>query len=420
MAHLDQFKSRNTHRIRYTLSLRGRQKTRAKYVRDRVEADQLKVRLEEIERATRTGIARQEDIGEWIDRGWIMQDEAEIAFTGFAESTDRRRHLDGKPTDYDAIEDAYADHATANTKGGGGSTRNIQNSMSHARVGLEWLRSHFPDLSQLTVKDCERFRRDLQALTSAPWTIYHRMTKLRLLLDQAIELQMITTNPAREITLEQPKRLKQRRILSLAEVQWVLDTSLLYRQWIHGSLPTVARMGLYAGLRDIEMTWCTWDWIDWDQRILHVVETRCQQTGERWTPKSHEKRALDVKPELIHYLVEERQRQKESDLLNQFILPAGNRYQADYIGRPLSQDAPQKAWHKMMSTAAELDQPGLDITIYSLRHTYCTTLLRPPPNGAGLDIRTVQRRMGHSDIRTTEQYLRDIEPEKHPTDALPY
>jgi site-specific recombinase XerD len=61
-----------------------------------------------------------------------------------------------------------------------------------------------------------------------------------------------------------------------------------------------------------------------------------------------------------------------------------------------------------------------DITLYALRHTYCTTLLRPPPNGAGLDIRTVQLRMGHSDIRTTEQYLRDIEPEKHPTDALPY
>ena len=129
--------------------------------------------------------------------------------------------------------------------------------------------------------------------------------------------------------------------------------------------------------------------------------------------------------EFIQYIIEEQERQKKAGLLNQFVLPAGNKHQVEYIGRPLSQDAPQKAWHKMMKSAnqelvEEALSPMRDITLYSLRHTYCTTLLRSQPEGAGLDIRTVQRRMGHSDIRTTEQYLRDIEPEQHPTDALPY
>jgi site-specific recombinase XerD len=47
-------------------------------------------------------------------------------------------------------------------------------------------------------------------------------------------------------------------------------------------------------------------------------------------------------------------------------------------------------------------------------------LLRKPPHGAGLDIRTVQQYMGHSDMKTTMEYLHYLEPETHPTDQLPY
>jgi site-specific recombinase XerD len=55
------------------------------------------------------------------------------------------------------------------------------------------------------------------------------------------------------------------------------------------------------------------------------------------------------------------------------------------------------------------------LTIYFLRHTYCTALLR-----AGLDLRTVQRLMGHANIATTEYCLHAIETGVHPTDRLPY
>ncbi|NKB67745.1 MAG: tyrosine-type recombinase/integrase [Candidatus Latescibacteria bacterium] len=416
MATISPFKPRGTFRINYTLVLLEKKVRKAKYAPTLPEARTLKKRLEALEQATRTGVARLEDIEEWTDRKWLKLTEAELVFPGFAESYARKQRVEGQTTDFDQIEVAFESYSLQATSQSGGAQRNHQNSMSHARVSLEWLKTHFPNLLELQTKDIQNYRYELER-EFAPWTVFHRMTKMRLLLDRAVELQMIPENPARAINLPQPKRQRARRVLGLDEIQWLLKTSLQYRQWIHGGVPTIVRMGLYAGLRDIEMTWFAWEWVDWHHRIVNIGETTCKVNGQRWVPKSHEVRSLDVKLEFVDYLKEERDRQQGLDLYNQFVLPAGNKHQFDYRGRPLSQDAPQKAFYKMMGYESR-EKTGL--TLYALRHTYCTSLLRPPPYGAGLDIRTVQRRMGHADIRTTELYLREIGVEKHPTDALPY
>ena len=39
---------------------------------------------------------------------------------------------------------------------------------------------------------------------------------------------------------------------------------------------------------------------------------------------------------------------------------------------------------------------------------------------SAVDLRTLQKRMGHSDLKTTMEYLHFIEPEAHPMDKLPY
>lgn len=39
---------------------------------------------------------------------------------------------------------------------------------------------------------------------------------------------------------------------------------------------------------------------------------------------------------------------------------------------------------------------------------------------SGVDLRTLQKRMGHSDLKTTVEYLHFIEPEAHPMDQLSY
>ena len=113
---------------------------------------------------------------------------------------------------------------------------------------------------------------------------------------------------------------------------------------------------------------------------------------------------LDVKPALVPYWEEERERQQTAGVLGRYLI-AGR-----FEGKPISTEGPGQAFRRMI--LAEGIDPA--ITIYSMRHSYATELLRVS------DIRTVQKRLGHASIRTTELYLHEIEPEAHPTERLPW
>ena len=73
----------------------------------------------------------------------------------------------------------------------------------------------------------------------------------------------------------------------MADMEWVLSTSLSYRQRLNGGLPSAVRMGLGAGLRDIEMVWFSWDWLDWQHNVIRIGLTTCEATGQEWIPKTH-------------------------------------------------------------------------------------------------------------------------------------
>jgi site-specific recombinase XerD len=478
MAKTYPYPQRHCFRTKYTITLDGKKVERAQYAKDLIEGRLLERRLTELERATRTGIASQQDIEDWISRKWLKPAEAETAFLGYTESAERKRRHNLQGTDYDRLEQACIEYSRNVTQRSGGADRNHQTYLSQFRHALTWLRRNIPCLDQLTAAAVERYKGEL-ASQFAPWTAFHRLTKLRIALDQAQRLRMVADNVARQVPLDQPQRRQIPRILTLEEIQWSLQASLAYRSLINGSLPTAVRMGLYAGLRDIEMIWFSWNWMDWNHRVINIGETVCEVTGQSWIPKTHEARALDVKAEFVNYLKEERQRQQAQGLLNQFVLPAGGNMNLEkckltprqvetiraacaagsasraqlaaehgvswnmindivhgrkwkpsagpspYLGKPLQRDAPQKAFHKMMQQEGKIKKAGgknaAEFTLYSLRHTYITRLLLPPNfGGAGLDVRTVQKRAGHKSISTTEQYLRDIEVLKHATDGLPY
>lgn len=101
----------------------------------------------------------------------------------------------------------------------------------------------------------------------------------------------------------------------------------------------------------------------------------------------------------------------DTELPGPFVIVAGHRKKTQYRGQPIGEWGLRSAFMTMIK-GEDMDPR---ITIYSMRHTYATSALR-----SGVDIATVQRRLGHSDIRTTMGYLRELEPEQRPMDKLPY
>ena len=351
----------------------------------------------------------------WVEKGWIGEEQAARIFAGCDDVVEQRRRVDqgAREADFEQMLAAYEEYSLTTGKGGEDrvNVKSHRNNMSTARQVVSWLRDQAPFLTDLSAGDVRKRLDEMKKAGCSEWTVWNYLNKVRLLLDQAVILEMTRHNPAREVSIAPPRTATERRVLNGDEARHLLEASLNHRKHMSGSLPTVVRLGLYAGLRNQEMCWLRWEAIDWTNRIISIRQAPCEETGRTWTPKDHEMRRLDVKQACIDYLADERKRQEKEEISAAFVMPGGDRRRAHYRNRPLSETVAQRSFGKMIRAE------GLDsaITVNSLRHTYATMALR-----SGVDLRTLQRRMGRSDIKTTMEYLHFIEPEEHPMDRLPY
>jgi hypothetical protein len=255
MANSYYWKAGKRHRVDYSLKLGDRYKRKVKYAKSPRDARTLLAHVERVESATRTATARSVDIEQWIELGYLTHDEAAAAFPGWGDSLARQQLATA--TDYDAIYTAYEAYAW-NQQRPGSSDKSIGNALSHTRKAMEWLREEYPDLRDVTADSIRQYHTGLLASGYSEWTAWHRVKQLRLALDRAIDLGMIETNAARDVALSAPVNKVGYDVLTLDEIEWVLATSLNYRQWISGGIPTAARLGLYAGLRPLEMAKLEW------------------------------------------------------------------------------------------------------------------------------------------------------------------
>ena len=194
-------------------TLYKRKKRKTKYAKTKAEANQLSIQLARVEECTRTGIAPQQEIEQWIGRKWLTDEDADQAFLGYSEAAQRTRILDKRQTEYERILLAYGKYLEENTKVGV-SRKNFRTAMGRAMQVVGWLEEEVPDLTGLTVEHVQEYRTHLRSQGYAPWTVFHHLTALRILLDQAIRLGMIHDNPARQISLNQPKKVEERLILN--------------------------------------------------------------------------------------------------------------------------------------------------------------------------------------------------------------
>ena len=133
-----------------------------------------------------------------------------------------------------------------------------------------------------------------------------------------------------------------------------------------------------TGLRDQELMHLCWTDLDFVERKLRVAS----KPEYKWKVKDFEQRDIPLPAELAKMLKAWRKANPKTKLV---------------LGT--SNDRPNTKYLLALKSIAK--NAGISgATLHRFRRTYCTTLLR-----GGLDLRTVQLLMGHSDLASTMRYL---------------
>jgi integrase len=276
-------------------------------------------------------------------------------------------------------------------------------------------------LDKLTPQIIQNVYASLAAQGISPRTIEMGHTVLKMALEQAVLWQMIVRNPTRGA--ERPAKIKSEvaQAFTAEEVDLFLEaakSSPLHALWL---------AFVTTGLRPQEMF--ALKWADIEQRIARVqrngayvsapttvlnVQRAMKQIGQgRYevstvmkTKKS--KRTVAIPATLVEALSAHKKAQAEA------MLSAGESFErSGYIfsnrtGKPLDVNNVRHAFHALCKKAKVRT-----IRLYDLRHTHATLLL-----GAGVHLKIVSERLGHSSIMLTGDTYSHVLPEVEHETAL--
>ncbi len=216
-------------------------------------------------------------------------------------------------------------------------------------------------------------------------------------------LRMITYNPVDFV--QRPKRKSKKfDVLNLEEYKILLAycADHLKEDYTLYIFYVALQVELECGLRRGELAGLTWDNIDFENNVLTIEKQRVYINGHTYidTPKTEtSKRELYFSDELKALLIDYKLKQKKDRFY----------YQADYYNNIYDNinfdfvfvwehgEAVHPLWFykKLQKVLKECDI-NKKIRFHDLRHTNATLLLQ-----SGIDIKTLQSRLGHADVTTT-------------------
>jgi integrase/recombinase XerD len=142
---------------------------------------------------------------------------------------------------------------------------------------------------------------------------------------------------------------------------------------------------LMTGMREQEVTHTYWSDVNLSNRTVRVKH----KPDFKWTPKAYKEREIPIHEKLVKLLRQYKRKNRDCPLL---FPTSGCRPKLDFLDC-------LKAVAKRAGLTPE------DCYLHKFRATYATRSL-----WAGIDLRTVQAWMGHSDMESTMRYLR---PARH-------
>jgi integrase len=178
------------------------------------------------------------------------------------------------------------------------------------------------------------------------------------------------------------------------------ERALLLAALPEGLYRTLFRVAFLSGLRKGELIALRWQDVDFERGQLHV---RFSYSGRELTsPKSHERRDVDLPPQAVQYLAEWSATCGHPS--------EGLVFPDERTGSYLSEEAVLRLVLYPALTKAEIprvDTEGRKRAFHSIRHSYAKSMLE-----GGDDLYYLQRQMGHSSILVTTERYGHLEPKK--------
>ena len=137
-----------------------------------------------------------------------------------------------------------------------------------------------------------------------------------------------------------------------------------------------------TGMREQEVMYTYWS----DINFAHATVRVSHKPDRNWTPKAYKEREIPIPTKLVKNL---KTLKAKSNMRCPLVFPtAGCNPKLDFLDRL-----------KVIAERAELDSDNF--WLHKFRSTFATRCL-----WAGVDLRTVQQWLGHSDMESTMRYLK--------------
>lgn len=222
-------------------------------------------------------------------------------------------------------------------------------------------------LSQIGVRDVEEYK-NRRAKEVCKSTVNRELNTILAAFNRAFEWNYLSENPFKAVKKFKEAK-KPPRFFSHQEIDKILRTIIQPR------LRSIVLVLLHTGMRRDELAHLEWSDIDLHRKVLGVYPK------DNWHPKDYEHRTIPINKQLREVLL---------------ALPREGQYVFD-DGADQFYCVPSSLSRAFRQVLRRACIQGAKL--HTLRHTFASHLVM-----AGVDLATVQKLLGHSQINTTMEY----------------
>jgi len=277
-------------------------------------------------------------------------------------------------------------------------------------------------LSKITVPVVRAFTDQLREEGRSPAMIKKAVTALGAILSDAQERGLVTRNAVKEMSRR--RNGSEKRAKRLLQVGTDIPTPNEIRAFLtalEGKWRPVLLTAVFSGLRSSELRGLRWQDVDFQKAAIEVRQ-RSDKWGQIGNTKSQAgQRTVPVPPVVVNTLREWKAKCPPGELV--FPNGQGNpESHSNIVNRGL---IPTMKKAGLAIDTGKVDEKGKPILearysgLHALRHFFASWLINPKEaGGLGLDMKTVQARMGHSSIVVTADVYSHLFPRGDDSEEL--